>query len=39
MILLQLINIGLISAHQQRIDGIIVVTVLRRRRWRSCSWV
>lgn len=30
MILLQLINIGLISARQQGIDGIIVVAVLRR---------
>lgn len=30
MVLLQLINIGLISARQQGIDTVIVVTVLRR---------
>ncbi len=30
MIVLQLINIGLRRARQQRIDGIIVVTLLRR---------
>lgn len=30
MVLLQLINIGLISASQQGIDTVIVVTVLRR---------
>ena len=30
MVLFQFVDIGLISASQQRIDGIIVVAVLRR---------